>query len=482
MTRMYLLLAAMFLAARAEPGQLDLLQLKSNWSGNGMALLYPGAMKLLTQKLTQQAGVVSTITQMPAGETWEMEIDFKITCDGEATDLGVGFWLTVNDPKISPLDYNFDLVAGTYGMTPSIDGLGLVYANKSLYAGLMRSERVGRGDLLYRSKSCKIYMDEGKHVRFKVKYRNKVLGVYALEHKEKVESLCIQYTEVQNFSNFFVSSSASAEMGKCTIDISRMAMSQPEKLFQVVDEKDKRVGDPFFAFFPNMEKTKHYNSWEEYNSLFKIYRENSKILAQELLEFADINQKEMGQKMTKELNQQIDKVTKAIDIIGKEAQQLESLSNFIEQDKKQTTNSVDDLADQVVQWLTQMEEAYVLVDTETKRIYEVLSEININEKITTMIKKSEKVVDALNSLLFKARDFTNDNALNSIDTSDIKYWDDQLKVVKNQLDEGIKKTSGSSAFKTIAYGFLAVVAAIIFLAFGFMYWKIQKAIRHKRIL
>lgn len=482
MTIAYLFLATILLTTRAESGQIDLLQLKSNWSGNGMAVLYPGAMKLLTQKINQQAGAMSTITQMPAGDTWEMDIDFKIACEGDASDLGVGFWLTLNDPKVSPLDYKFEAVSATYGMPPSVDGLGMIYANKSMYAGLMRSERVTRGDLLYRSKTCKVYVEEGKHVRFKVKYRHKVLGVYALEQKEKVESLCVQFTDVQNFGNFFVSASASTDMGKCTIDVNRFALSQPEKLFQIIDEKDKKAGDPFFALFPDMEKTKHYNSWEEYNNMFKLYRENSKILAQELLEFADINQKEMNTKITKEINQQIDKVTKAIDIIGKEAQQLESLSNYVEQDKKQTTASVEDLADQVIQWLNQMDEAYNTVDAETKRIHEVLSKLNISDKITTMIGKSENVVNALNSLLFKARDFTTDNALNSIDHEDIKYWDDQLNVVKNQLTDSIKKSSNTSTFKTIAYGFLAFIAGVIFVAFGYMYWKIQKAIRHKRIL
>ena len=396
----------------------------------------------------------------------------------------MGFWFTLNDPKMSPMDYRFDIVAGTYGMLPSVDGLGIVYANRALYTGLMRSERVSRADLLYRSKSCKIYVDEGKHIRLKVKYRNKVLGVYALEHKEKVETLCLQYTEVENFNNFYVSASASTDLGKCTIDINKMLLTQPERLFQVIDEKDKKAGGPFFAFFSNIEKTTHYHGWEEYNQLFQLYRENSKILAQELLEFADINQKEMGQKFTKELNEQIQKVDKAIDIIGKEAHQIESLSNFIEQDKKQTTESVEDLSDQIIQWLNQMEDAYTTVDGETKRIHEVLSQLNINEKLGTMIKKSETVVEALSSLLFKARDFTNDNSINNLDSGDIQYWDDQLKEVKNQLTENLKKSkeSGSSAFRKVAYGFLVSVAFFIFMAFGVMYWKIQKAIRHKRIL
>lgn len=481
----YLFIALLALApVRSEKGEIELLQLKSNWSGNGMGLLYPGAMKILSQKMTQQAGVVSTMTQMPAGDNWELEISFKIGCEGEPTELGVGFWLTINDPKISPLDYKFENVVGTYGMPPSLDGLGLIYANKSLYTGLMRSQKVSRADLLYRSKSCKIYMEDGKHVKFKVKYRNKVLGVYVLEHKEKIESLCLQYTEVENFNNFYVSGSASAEVGKCTIDVNHMRLSQPENLFQIVDEKDKKAGDPFFAYFSDMDKTKHYRGWEEYNSLFQLYRENSKILAQELLEFADINQKEMGQKFSNELNQQIDKISKAVEIIGIEAHQLESLSNFVEQDKKTTNASVEDLSDQIIQWLDQMDEAYETVDGETKRIYELLDQININDKLGTMIKKSETVVEALNSLFFKARDFTNDNVINKLDSSDLKYWDDQLKVVKNQLTEGLKNTNteGTTTFKKIAYGFLATVAGVIFLAFGFMYWKIQKAIRHKRIL
>ena len=485
MTKLYLFILPILLTTvNSEPGELELLHLKSNWSGNGISLLYPGAMKLLSQKMSQQTGMISTVTQMPAGDTWDLEISFKITCQGEASDLGVGFWLTVNDPKISALDYRFENVAGTYGMVPSVDGLGLVYANKTLYSGLMRSERVTRADLLYRSKSCKIYVDEGKHVKFKVKYRNKVLGVYALEHKEKVETLCIQYTEVDNFNNFYVSASASTQMGRCTIDINRMLLTQPERLFQIIDEKDKKIGDAFFAYFKDIEKTKHYHSWEEYNSLFHLYRENSKILAQELLEFADVNQKELSQKFNKELSQQIEKVTKAIDIIGKEAHQLESLSNFIEQDKKQTKESVEDLSDQIIQWLTQMEDAYSKVDEETSVIFEVLNTINISEKITTMIKKSETVVEALNSLLFKAKNFTRDESINKLDTSNIDYWDDQLKVVKENLKKGLKesKDKGSSAFKTVAYGFLMSVAGGIFLAFGVMYWKIQKAIKHKRIL
>ena len=469
---------------KTESGDMDLLKLKSNWNGNGIAVIYPGAMKLLTQKINQQAGVLSTITQIPAGESWELEVSLKILCEGEASDLGVGLWLTFNDPKMSSLDYNFETVAGTYGMIPSIDGLGLVYTNRSLFTSLMRSERVSRSDLIYRSKSCKIYIQDNQNIKFKVKYRSKVLGVYALEHKEKIETMCMQYTEVENFHNFYVSASASTQLGKCTIDINKMLVKQPQNLFQLVDEKDKKEGDPFFAYFSDLQKTKSVKRWEAYNTMFQQYRESSILLAKELLEFADTNQKELTNKITRDLKTQIEKVSKAIEVIGMEAQQIESLSDFIEQDKKQINSSVDDLSDQIIEWLNQMEESYASVDEETKRIYDTLNDININDKINTIISKSESVVEALNSLLFKARDFTNDNPLNQLKTDDIEYWDDRLKDVKNQINDEVKRSTSknASSLKSIAYGFLITVAGLIFLAFGFMYWKIQKAIRLKRIL
>ena len=485
MVKLYLFISALLIAANiSEKAETELLQLKSNWSGNGMAILYPGSMKLLSQRLTQQAGMMTTITQMPAGDTWELEISFKITCKSEPRDLGVGFWLTINDPKVSPMDYNFENVFGTYGMVPSIDGLGLVYTNKTLFTGLMRSQGVSRADLVYRSKSCKIYLEEGKHVKFKVKYRNKVLGVYSLEHKEKNETLCVQYTDIENFNNYYISSSAAVESGKCTVELDHMRLDQPQNLFQVIDESDKRIGDAFFAYFSDLEKTKHHQNWEEYNSLFQHHRENSKILAQELMEFADMNQNELGQKFTEGMSAQLDKIKSAIDVIGIEAKQLESLSSFVEQEKRQTKGNVEDFSDQVLEWLSEMDGAYTKVDDETKRIYEVLNEMNVNDKMSAMIKKSESVVEALNSLLFKAKSFTDESKLKDFDTDNLDHWDDQLKNVKKELKKKINTSTSnsSSALKKVAYGFLASIAGGIFLAFGFMYWKIQKAIKHKRIL
>ena len=142
------------------------------------------------------------------------------------------------------------------------------------------------------------------------------------------------------------------------------------------------------------------------------------------------------------------------------------------------------MINQVLAWFEQMDNAYTLVDNETKRIYETLNQINVSEKMTNMIKKSEKVVEALNSLLFKAKNLTKDDTFSKLDDSHIEFWDDQMKSIKKTMTEelGNSSTKGSSSFKSIAFGFLASVAGCMFAAFGFMYWKIQKAIRHKRIM
>ena len=62
-------------------------------------------------------------------------------------------------------------------------------------------------------------------------------------------------------------------------------------------------------------------------------REDMKIVANELLIFADKNEKEMVSDFQSEMDKQIENLDNALEIIEKEASALQALGNFVSADK-----------------------------------------------------------------------------------------------------------------------------------------------------
>ena len=67
----------------------------------------------------------------------------------------------------------------------------------------------------------------------------------------------------------------------------------PSVKYEKVPLNDKKEGDPFFAEFNLTKQAIDQQQWEAYNKQFKEHRENMKISAKAILEFADKNQKEV---------------------------------------------------------------------------------------------------------------------------------------------------------------------------------------------
>ena len=63
-------------------------------------------------------------------------------------------------------------------------------------------------------------------------------------------------------------------------------------------------------------------------------REDAKIMANELLKFADKNEKEIAQEFKERMQQQIQKSDVTLEIIEKEAQTIQSLSDYTTSDKR----------------------------------------------------------------------------------------------------------------------------------------------------
>ena len=468
---------------KEPPFEINLLELQSNWMGKGISVLYPGTLKILTQRLKAQAGSMSTANLVPGGEEWELDFKVKVDCHEEPSDFGVAFWITKNNPNIDNSTYNPANQQNLYGFQSGVDGLSMVYANKQLFTGLMRSDNLSRKDLFYSAKNCKVYMEEGKHMSFRVKYFQRVMGIYVHETNELAENMCIQFHDV-DFTDFFLSMSASASGGECTVEFEEVKLIQPKKLFQIIKSEEKKPGDAFYAFFTDLDKTQHYKNWAKNTKLFDLYRENSKVLAKELLEFADMNQKELAEKLNDDLVNQTRVVEDALSIIGDEAKQIELLGDYLEEDKKKTTDDVNDFTDQVIMWLENMEETYRKVDEKTRAIHESIKDIKITDKVKNIIMRSSTVVESLNMLLRSAKNVKEQGNSQNAELEKLLNWNKEFGTMKKEIKKTIKKGSAGtgSTLKNAVMGFLGIIGLLIFFGFGYMYYKIRKAAEHKRIL
>ena len=468
---------------RQPPFSINLLELQSNWVGKGVSVLYPGTLKILSQRLKNQAGMMSTLSQVPGGEEWELDFRVKVDCQEEAEDFGLGFWLTNNNPNSEQNTYNPTTTQNLYGLSSGVDGLSMVYANKQLFTGIMKDPNLTRKDLFYNAKNCKVYMEDNNHMSFRVKFYQKVLGVYVHEAKELGETLCMQFHN-QDFTNFYLSMSASTMSGECTVDFEEVKMIQPNKLFQMVKSEEKKPGDAFYAFFTDLDKTQHYKNWAKDTKLFELYRENTKVLAKELLEFADMNQKELAEKLNTDISNQTNVIESALSIIGDEAKQIEMLGDYLEVDKKKTNQDVDDFTDQVIMWLDDMEETYRKVDEKTKTIHESIKDIKITEKVKKIIARSTTVVESLNLLLKNAQTVKEKGKIQNEEIDRILNWNKDFGNMKKEIKKTLKQSNkgGNSTLRNAVMGFLGIVGSLIFFGFAFMYYKIRKAAEHKRIL
>ncbi len=156
-------------------------------------------------------------------------------------------------------------------------------------------------------------------------------------------------------------------------------------------------------------------------------REHSKLLAKELMVFADKNEKEIVSDFKSGIQTQMNDIDNAIYIIEKEAAALQTLGDYVSRDKKDVNDHLGTLFDQMLTWLTQMEKSFQTVDTETKKMHDTIQNFGINDKLNKIILKTSTVTDKLNSILYKTQFTKQNNTLKSIDENVFNDWYSKVK-------------------------------------------------------
>ena len=154
-------------------------------------------------------------------------------------------------------------------------------------------------------------------------------------------------------------------------------------------------------------------------------REDAKIMANELLKFADKNEKEIAQEFKERMQQQIQKSDVTLEIIEKEAQTIQSLSDYTTSDKRSKNEDFNHVLEQMLIWMRQLDESFDKVDKETQTMYDSINEIGLNEKVNQLIEKSDLIQKKLSNILFKTKYIKKQNQKNSLQTKNLQ------KLIKN---------------------------------------------------
>ena len=478
--------------------KVDLLNLSSQWSGYGTSVLYPETLKIMARKLNSQKGMMSTNTPLPGGVNWAINYQFDLKCKNNYNNASIGVFLSFNNPNMSVTDYNKAERSELFGYPQALDGLLIIYKNNELRVGMFMKPHLTENEVFNATKVCKEFKNKDNKIRVKVKYTDgSMVGIYTFDDKMN-EKLCIQYTEVNRYQNFYLSVSGKDVEGECSSEMDALRFFTHEPI-QIIPVKDKKKGDPFFSYFEKSKQSEHNKEWKKQQEMFKLHRNNSKIMASELLDFADYSQDDFYKKLKEQLNFQTISMEISLEVIEKEARAMQIFSKLVVDARKDTKKNIEDVFNEMIDFLEQVDSSYDEVEKSTLQIYNLASSIQLPEELTRIYTKTEKIANKLENFLFKKEKFHKESKIDSVRLEKVqkvqKFLGKLYRIEKGRKNQKIKKNGkvkqikmkkiAKGKFLTIKNVGMVILGSIggsILIGFLFMYVKIRKAIRHKQIL
>ena len=93
-----------------------------------------------------------------------------------------------------------------------------------------------------------------------------------------------------NFTQFFISVTGADKNGNCLADVKNMILTpSQEAKYNLVSEADKKLGDANIAYMSRTMTQQNQQSVKGYERSLKYMREDMKVIADELMKFADKN-------------------------------------------------------------------------------------------------------------------------------------------------------------------------------------------------
>jgi hypothetical protein len=450
---------------------------KSFWTGSGAAIQYPGRMLLSSDKLKFQSGALTTMDLFDVGSTFSTEVtlDYHIT-EKEATSQSFIFAMTENNAPVEKMDPMDD----SYLPLPQQFKGFIMYIRdfETVHSGWFSTGNVTKEEVLSRGKVCKISARNKNQLRFLVKYQNRIMNLYFEDVKDGSLRLCGQFTDITIPRNQYIIASASDDMGYSQISISKWLWSADTKL-EIVPADQKRLGDSFYAYWDEEVLVNPSAEISNFKATALYYYDNSKIYSEELIQLADKNMADIKSEFAGELGVTSERIKSAIEVIGREADQLEALGWILTQTKNKHKYNTIEVLDMTLNWLESIEESIDKTDAETRMIYDLISKLNFESAANDLLFKTENLISNLKKLNFKASFLSKEESLKFLeDESVLKDWKDSIKdfqsQVRDKIKQGQEKVKGSTSSMGISVVWLAGI--VVLCGFVWIYWKLKKAL------
>lgn len=481
LTMMVLCLSAPLLGQDTEPKTnvfvYDLHNFKSFWSGSGVAIQYPGRMLLTSDKLRDQYGAMVSLDKFDIGTTFSTELtfDYHIT-DPDFTNQNFIFALTQNKNPIEKFSPDTD----SYLPLPNqFEGFVLYIRNfETAHTGWFSSGNVSKEEILSRGKVCKLNARKQNQLRVLIKYQNQIMNVYFEDPKDASLRLCGQFTDVNIARTQYLLASASDDAGFSQISISKWTFTTDTKL-EIVPEDQKRIGDSVYAYWTTTPGANPTADISNFKATALYFYDNSKVYSEELFKLADKNMDDLKKEFAGELGATAERLKGAIEIIGKEADQLEGLGWVLTHIKNRHKYNTIEVLDMTVNWLDSIEDSIDKTDAETRVIYDLVSKLNLESAASEILFKAENLISNLKKLNFKALYLSKEESLNFLeDEGKLKDWTDSLKKFQNVVKDKIKENQGKGRGSAASYGMsIAWIAGVLVLiGFIWIYCKLKSAV------
>jgi hypothetical protein len=337
---------------------------------------------------------------------------------------------------------------------------------------------VSKEEILSRGKVCKVGARKQNQLRVLIKYQNRVMNVYFEDPKDSSLRLCGQFTDITINRGQYLISSASDDSGYSQISISKWTFTTDTKL-EIVPEEEKRVGDSFYTYWKTDAGSNPTADISNFKATALYFYDNSKVYSEELIELADKNINDLKKEFAGEISVTAERLKDAIQIIGREADQLEALGWILTQSKNKHKYNTIEVFDMTLNWLESIEESIDKTDAETRVIFDLVSKLNLESAASEMLFKAENLISNLKKLNFKAVFLSKEDSFNFLkDENVLKDWKETIKdfqsVVREKIKKGNKKNRGGAASYGMGIAWLAGILVLV--GFIWIYWKLKMAL------
>lgn len=434
----------------------------------------------MSDKLRSQCGQMTSYSALPAGDQWSMTMTLGFKC-AKFDRAGIVLSFNTKTQLLPNSEYSCARFEGTFGMNHDLSGLGLTLHNNNAYVGQYNSTNILREHLTHWSKACKASFRKDNEITLVVRNRFKNLSIYLVDVKTQSETLCVQMDKGFELDHFYFGISAFDNGGQCDAFVSQAEFSTDASI-EEVNPENKKIGDSFFAFYSKNEV--FVPDMTHFSKVYDYHRQYSRIMVDELLDFADRNEKEVVDELNLEYQSFKHNLTSAMTVLEKEAEQISLLSSILIEDRKNSTSATSEMLNQVLDWLDAMKDAYSRVNNETLRIFETIQSLSVDSRVDNILAKTSMIIGKLDAILSQTVNSFESSKLAEADSDQITAWSGKMETLASDLKSKLsehKNTSGS-ALRKLGVFLLGTIVFIVFLSFGYLYWKIKKAAEFKRIL